>query len=146
MLTTIARRNHLIPSRTQKWNVFAPMVVWFAHVRVGHRQLSIPSKPPSLSRRGFSFGCGLKIRGFLIWFEDLETALRLFFKSRYLFSGLNELHVMMFQALSKLITVLKGFNFSLIDDLYNSLPVRAKVIQINIFFNPLKNIDYLNPA
>ena len=72
--------------------------------------------------------------------------MRLFFKSRYLFSGLNELHVMMFQALSKLITVLKGFNFSLIDDLYNSLPVRAKVIQINIFFNPLKNIDYLNPA
>jgi len=51
---------------------------------------------------------------------------------------------MMFHALSKLITVLKRFNFVLIDDLYNSLPVRAKVIQINIFSNPLKTIDYLN--
>ncbi|MEJ6067706.1 hypothetical protein MT378_08165, partial [Psychrobacter sp. 16-Bac2893] len=33
----------------------APMVVWFAHVRVGHRQLSILDKPPLLMQRGFSF-------------------------------------------------------------------------------------------
>ena len=28
------------------------MVVWFAHVRVGHRQLSIPRKPPLTYVRG----------------------------------------------------------------------------------------------
>lgn len=28
VLATIARVNHLIPSRTQKWNLFALMVVW----------------------------------------------------------------------------------------------------------------------
>ena len=36
------------------------MVVWFAHVRVGHRQLSIPKKPPTLSW-GLFFVCGLVI-------------------------------------------------------------------------------------
>ena len=35
------------------------MVVWFAHVRVGHRQLSILKYPPTLACRGFFFVCGL---------------------------------------------------------------------------------------
>ena len=28
------------------------MVVWFAHVRVGHRQLPIPKTPPYISKGG----------------------------------------------------------------------------------------------
>ena len=28
------------------------MVVWFAHVRVGHRQLPIPKHPPYISKGG----------------------------------------------------------------------------------------------
>uniref|UniRef100_UPI001D1164A3 hypothetical protein n=1 Tax=Psychrobacter arcticus TaxID=334543 RepID=UPI001D1164A3 len=40
----------------------APMVVWFAHVRVGHRQLSIPEKPPSTYvEGGFSLAGDLLI-------------------------------------------------------------------------------------
>ena len=52
---------------------------------------------------------------------------------------------MTFKALSKLITALKRFNFSLIDDLPESLLVRIKAISINIFSNPLKILDYLKP-
>ena len=32
------------------------MVVWFAHVRVGHRQLSIPKNPLNLTVKGV-FAC-----------------------------------------------------------------------------------------
>lgn len=35
------------------------MVVWFAHVRVGHRQLSILKYPPTLACRGIFFVRGL---------------------------------------------------------------------------------------
>ena len=31
------------------------MVVWFAHVRVGHRQLPIPKSPYSIRMGAFSF-------------------------------------------------------------------------------------------
>ena len=38
------------------------MVVWFAHVRVGHRQLPIPKHPPCISKGGVFLLCGLLIR------------------------------------------------------------------------------------
>ena len=41
------------------------MVVWFAHVRVGHRQLSILDKPPTLIRWGFSLPDVLEYAGFI---------------------------------------------------------------------------------
>ena len=37
-LVIIALWHHPFPSRTRKWNATAPMVVWFCHARVGHRQ------------------------------------------------------------------------------------------------------------
>ncbi|VXB00809.1 hypothetical protein ENHYD8BJ_120025 [Enhydrobacter sp. 8BJ] len=36
------------------------MVVWFAHVRVGHRQLPIPNHPPYISKGVFALWVALK--------------------------------------------------------------------------------------
>ena len=47
------------------------MVVWFAHVRVGHRQLSILKYPPTLACRGIFFARNIS---FYIWeyiFKDI---------------------------------------------------------------------------
>ena len=46
-------------------------------MRVGHRQLSIPSKPPTLIRWGFSFGFNPIIRPINI--DDLEYSVGYFF-------------------------------------------------------------------
>ena len=46
------------------------MVVWFAHVRVGHRQLSIPENPPtSYLGGGFSFLKKQQYYAFLIFWS-----------------------------------------------------------------------------
>ena len=42
-LVIIALWHHPFPSRTRKWNATAPMVVWFCHARVGHRQGLYPN-------------------------------------------------------------------------------------------------------
>ena len=95
----------------------------------------------------------MKIRGFHNLFEmlktrsyGLQTALRLFFKSRYLFSGLNKLRNITFKVIHKLVKALKLSNFSSTEDLQKSLVFKAKVMKMNISSNPLKTIDYLNSA
>ena len=47
------------------------MVVWFAHVRVGHRQLPIPKHPPYISKGVFF--CVLLTR--LIYSYDVHLIL-----------------------------------------------------------------------
>ena len=47
----------------------------------------------------------------------LKTGLRLFFKSHYLFSGLNKRHYLAFQVISEPITVLKLSKFRSTEDL-----------------------------
>ncbi len=55
VLATIARVNHLIPSRTQKWNLLALMVVW-GYPCESKSSPAHYSKPPLLIRmRGFFF-------------------------------------------------------------------------------------------
>ena len=53
---------------------------------------------------------------------------------------------MIFQAISKFITVLKLSDFSSIEDLQKYLSFKAKAIQISTSSNPLKTIDYLKPS
>ena len=44
------------------------MVVWFAHVRVGHRQLSIPENPLNLIVKGVFF-----VREFLNGYKSIKV-------------------------------------------------------------------------
>lgn len=55
------------------------MVVWFAHVRVGHRQLSIPENPPTSYLGGgislSGFDASLQLRGSISFFLVIKDAI-----------------------------------------------------------------------
>ena len=61
MLATIARVNHLIPSRTQKWNLLALMVVW-------DYPCESKSSPAHYSKHPQPNGWGVFLCLLFIWF------------------------------------------------------------------------------
>ena len=51
-LVAIESWSHAFPTRTGSWNDSSPMIVWIAHVKVGHHQTPY-SKTPVQKDRGF---------------------------------------------------------------------------------------------